>query len=88
MSAATCDLLDRYSLVAPPRHHLSQCHSPLMLPLPLCILEASPSVTGGSTGRLGLDGILSFSLTKSWGATWFSLTRHGELEVVGSPESF
>ena len=32
--------------------------------------------------------MLPLSLTMSWCATWFALTRHGELDVVGSLDSF
>ena len=47
-------------------------------------MEAFPSVVGGSKEGLGLDGILPLSLTRSWCATLFVLTRHGGLCVFGS----
>ena len=46
------------------------------------IMEASPSVAGGSTGYFGLYGMLPLSLTRSWCATWFALTRHGCCWVI------
>ena len=53
-----------------------------------CTFEASPSVAGGSTGRFGLEGMVHLPLTWSWCATWFALTKHGVLDVVGSFDSF
>ena len=35
-----------------------------------------------------LDGMLPLPLTRNWCATWFVLTRHGELDVVGSFDDF
>ena len=51
-------------------------------------MEVSPSVAGGSTGRFHVDGMLPLSLTRSWCATWFALTRHEGLDLVGSFDSF
>ena len=39
--------------------------------------EVSPSVAGGSTGLLGLDGMVPLPLTRSRWATWLTATRHG-----------
>ena len=46
--------------------------------------EASPSVAGVSSGRFSLDGMVPLPLTRGWGATWFELTGHEGLDVVGS----
>ena len=51
-------------------------------------MDVSPSVGGGSTRRFDVDGILPLPLTRSRCATWFALTRHGGLDVVGSFDSF
>ena len=51
-------------------------------------IESSPSVAGYNTGCFGLDGIVPLPLTRSWCATWFALTGHGGLDVVGSLDSF
>ena len=51
-------------------------------------MEASPSVAGGRTEGLALDGILHLPLTRSWSAALFVLTRHGGVYVVGSFGSF
>ena len=51
-------------------------------------MEVSPTVAGGSTGRFEVDGMLSLPLTRSWCATWFALTRHGGVDVVGSFDGF
>ena len=46
-------------------------------------MYASPSVAGGSTGHFDVDGMLPLPLTRSWCATWFALTSHEWLDVVG-----
>ena len=35
-----------------------------------------------------MDDMLPLPLTKSWCETWFALTRHGGLVMVGSYDSF
>ena len=35
-----------------------------------------------------MDGILYMPLTRRWCSTWFVLTRHGGLDVVGSFDGF
>ena len=44
----------------------------------------SPVASIGSTGRLGMHGMLLRPLMSSWCATCLELTRHGGVEVVGS----
>ena len=51
-------------------------------------IEYSPSFAGGNTGRFGLDGMVPLPLTRIWCATWFALTIHRGLNVVGSLDSF
>ena len=51
-------------------------------------MEVSPSVAGGSTRHFDVDGMLPLTLPRSWCATWFTLSRHGGLDVVGSFHSF
>ena len=45
--------------------------------------QVSPSVAGGSTCRFGLDGMVPLPLTRSWWATWLTVTRHGGLMRLG-----
>ena len=51
-------------------------------------MEVSHSVSGASTGRFGLYDMLPLPLTRSLCATWFTLTKHGGLDVVGTYDSF
>ena len=51
-------------------------------------MDISPSVAGGSTGHFDVYGMLPVSLTRIWCATWFALSRHGGLDVVGSFDIF
>ena len=47
-------------------------------------MEVSPSVAGGGTGHFHVYGMLPVPLTRSWCTTWFALSRHEGLDVVGS----
>ena len=51
-------------------------------------MVVSPSVSGSSRGHFDVYGMLPVPLTRSWRATWFVLSRHGGLDVVGSFDSF
>ena len=44
--------------------------------------------TVGSAGHLGFVGMVPWSLTSRWCATWLELTRHGGFGEVGSLDSF
>ena len=50
-------------------------------------MEVFPSVPGCSTGHVDVYGMLPVSLTMSWCATWFALSRNGGMVVVGSFDS-
>ena len=51
-------------------------------------MGVSPFVAEGSIGRFDVDDMLPLPLSRRWCATWFALTRHGGMDVVGSFDSF
>ena len=79
LPAATHGYCDRDFLVAPPKHKLCQR---LYCSLVMSFLYSL------SLKWYTMEASVTSPLTRSCCATWFALTRHGGLDVVGSYDSF